>query len=144
MLLAVAGHEQIQSDIIPRIATGFCGGLSHTAGMCGAVSGGIMAIGLCLGRNSPAEQNQVCYEAVKSFMQSFSAQFGELNCKKLTGVHLGTPEGQALFEASGQIRQCTEYVGEAVRMVLEGVSLQAGHANDDKEEIHKNHELRGG
>jgi C_GCAxxG_C_C family probable redox protein len=112
--------------------------------MCGAVSGGIMAIGLFLGRNSPAEGNQLCYEAVKSFMESFSAQFGELNCQKLTGVHLGTPEGQAQFEASGQIRQCTEYVGEAVRMVLEVVSLQAGHVNDHKEANHKNHKLRGG
>ena len=144
MLLAVAGHERIHSDIIPRIATGFCGGMSHTAGMCGAVSGGIMAIGLYLGRNSPTERNQLCYEAVRSFMQSFSAQFGELNCQKLTGVHLGTPEGQAQFEASGQIRQCTEYVGEAVRMVLEVVPLQAGQENDHKEDSHENHKLGGG
>ena len=103
-----------------------------------------MAIGLFLGRNSPAERNQLCYDAVKAFMESFSAQFGELNCQKLTVVHLGTPEGQALFEASGKIRQCTEYVGEAVRMVLEVVSSQAGNVNDHKADIHKNHKLRGG
>ncbi len=55
MLLAVAESEGIQSDFIPKIATGFCGGVSRTCGMCGAVSGGIMAIGLFAGRNAPTE-----------------------------------------------------------------------------------------
>ena len=120
-MLAVAEHEHIQSDIIPRIASGFCGGLAHTGGICGAVSGGIMAISLSLGRNSPTDAKDRCYQTVRAFLMRFSTQFGELNCQKLTGVHLGTPEGQAMFEQKGQIKQCTEYVGEAVRMVLEVV-----------------------
>jgi C_GCAxxG_C_C family probable redox protein len=86
--------------------------------MCGAVSGGIMAISLSLGRSSPADRRDRCYEAEKAFLKGFSNQFGELNCQKLTGLHLGTPEGQAAFKEKGQIKQCTEYVGEAVRLVL--------------------------
>ena len=120
-MLAVAEHENIQSDIIPRIATAFCGGLAHTAGMCGAVSGGIMAISLSLGRNSPEDQVDLCYDTVGEFMKRFSAQFGELNCQKLTGVHLGTEEGQAIFKEKALINQCRDYVGEATRMVLEVV-----------------------
>ena len=120
-MLAVAEHENIQADIIPRIATGFCGGLAHTGGMCGAVSGGIMAIGLSLGRNAPTDKKDLCYATVREFMKIFSHQFGELNCQQLTGVHLGTTEGQAAFTDKEQIKQCTEYVGEAVRMVLEVV-----------------------
>jgi C_GCAxxG_C_C family probable redox protein len=120
-LLAVAEHMHIESSIIPRIATGFCGGLAHTGGMCGAVSGGIMAISLSLGRNSPADRRDRCYEAEQKFLKSFSTQFGELSCQKLTGLHLGTLEGQAAFKEKEQIKQCTEYVGEAVRLVLEGL-----------------------
>ena len=52
VLLAVAESLGIRSDIIPRIATGFCGGVSDSGGMCGAVSGAIMAIGLAAGRSS--------------------------------------------------------------------------------------------
>ncbi len=121
-MLAVAEHQHIESELIPRIATGFCGGLAHTGGMCGAVSGGIMAISLSLGRNLPTDRKDQCYEAEREFMKQFCNQFGELNCLKLTGVHLGTPEGQAAFKEKDQIRQCTDYVGEAVRMVLEGVA----------------------
>src|SRR5512137_84998 len=98
VLQAIAESQHIQSDLIPRIATGFCSGLARTGGMCGAVSGGIMAISLFYGRNSPTERVDRCYEAERDFMKRFSTQFGELNCQKLTGVHLGTAEGQAAFK----------------------------------------------
>jgi C_GCAxxG_C_C family probable redox protein len=119
VLLAVAEHAGIQDELIPRIATGFCSGISRTGGMCGAVSGGIMAIGLYLGRNSPNDNRDACYEIVRVFMARFSSQFGALSCFELTGVQLGTPEGQAAFKEKGLIKECTNYVGEATRMVVE-------------------------
>ncbi len=124
MLLAVAEHENIQSEIIPCIATGFCSGMARTGGMCGAISGGIMAIGLSLGRNAPSEAIDPCYQAVQAFLQRFNTQFKALSCLELTGVHLDTPEGQAEFKDKGQIKQCTEYVGEAARMVVEVVKRE--------------------
>jgi hypothetical protein len=78
-----------------------------------------MAIGLTRGRNSPTDRIDPCYEAVRAFMEKFFAQFGALNCLGLTGVQLDTPEGQAAFEQKGQIKECTNYVGEATRMVVE-------------------------
>lgn len=92
-MLAVAGQLNIQSDLIPRLATGFCSGMARTGGMCGAVSGGMMAIGLALGRDAPTDDIDRCYQAVHEFQQRFAAQYGSLNCLELTGVHLGTPEG---------------------------------------------------
>ncbi len=123
-MLAVAEHQQIQSEIIPRIATGFCGGLAHTGGMCGAVSGGVMAVSLSLGRSSPSEGKDHCYEAERAFLQGFASRFGELNCQKLIGVQLGTAEGQALYKQKELKKQCIEYVGEAVRMALEVVEIK--------------------
>jgi hypothetical protein len=78
-----------------------------------------MALGLAMGRNSPDESNDPCYPAVRRFIEAFSAQFSSISCLELTGVHLGTPEGHAAFRDSGQIKYCTEYVGEATRMVVE-------------------------
>jgi hypothetical protein len=34
VLLAIAESQGIQSDFIPRIAIGFCSGLSRISGMC--------------------------------------------------------------------------------------------------------------
>jgi len=78
-----------------------------------------MAIGLSLGRSSPSEAIDPCYQAVQAFLERFLAEFNTLNCLELTGVHLGTPEGQAVFKEKGQIKLCTAYVVEAVRMVVE-------------------------
>ncbi len=117
-MLAVAEHEQLQNELIPRIATGFCSGMARTGGMCGAVTGGILAIGLLLGRDVPADPIDPCYQAVKQFNELFSTRFGSLNCLELTGVHLGTPEGQVAFKEKRQIEACTRYVGEAAGMVI--------------------------
>jgi len=62
VLQAISESQGIQSDLIPRIATGFCSGISRTGGMCGAVSGAIMGINLVAGRNSPAESLEVSYD----------------------------------------------------------------------------------
>ncbi len=80
-----------------------------------------MAISLSFGRNLPTDRKDTCYEAEREFMKRFCIKFGELNCLKLTGVHLGTPEGQAAFKDKDQIRLCTDYVGEAVRIVFDVV-----------------------
>ena len=118
-MLAVAEHLNIHSDLIPRIATGFCSGVARTGGMCGAVSGGIMAIGLSLGRDTPTDNIDPCYQAVRTFLDRFSVQYQALSCLELTEVHLGTPEGQIAFREKGQIKMCNDYVGVATRLVVE-------------------------
>lgn len=78
-----------------------------------------MAIGLLLGRDTPEDSLDPCYQAVRLLLDEFSNRYGALNCLELTGVHLGTPEGQADFKEKGQIKMCTNYVGETARMVVE-------------------------
>ena len=50
VLMAIAESRGIRSDLIPRIATGFCSGMARTGGQCGAVSGAMMGISLATGR----------------------------------------------------------------------------------------------
>jgi C_GCAxxG_C_C family probable redox protein len=118
VLLAIAESQGIQSDIIPRIATGFCSGMAHTCGLCGAVSGAIMGIGLLNGVHVPGDSRAANYAAVQKLLAGFEGKFGSINCRDLTGCDLGTPEGQAQFRASGQSERCNDYVEEAVRLVL--------------------------
>ena len=61
VLNTIAEEAGLQSAIIPKIATGFCSGLARTGGMCGAVSGGIMALGLIYGRDSEDQDFQPLY-----------------------------------------------------------------------------------
>ena len=87
--------------------------------MCGAVSGSIMALGLVFGRDVPTASVDPCYEAVRTFLERFTSQYHALTCLELTGVHLGTPEGQAAFRQKGQASLCTDYVGDATSLVMQ-------------------------
>ena len=52
VVMAIAKAEGIESELLPRIATGFGGGMARTCGDCGAVTGAMMAVGLALGRSA--------------------------------------------------------------------------------------------
>lgn len=115
----MAESKGVQSDIIPKIATGFCGGISRTCGMCGAVSGAIMALNIFYGRNIPNGPTDENYIAVRKLLGDFEKRFGSSNCKELTGCDLGTEEGHDTFMASRKlIEQCKEYTEEATRMAM--------------------------
>jgi len=118
VLLSVAESKGIQSDLIPKIATGFCSGVSRTCGICGAVSGAIMVLNLVYGRSMPDESVETCYTTVQKLTDMFERKFGSTNCKQLIGCDLGTEEGQNTFKSNNLIEQCRNYTEEATRMVM--------------------------
>ncbi len=125
MLLALAEQQGIRSDVIPRIATAFCGGISRTGNLCGAVTGGVLGISLALGRNAPSESRDQAFAAVQSFLGQFENRFSSLTCLGLTGCHLGTAEGRARFHAEGRGSECRSYVKEAAGMA--GGLIESAH-----------------
>ena len=116
--MAVAESQGIESDLLPKIATGFCSGLSRTGGPCGALTGAIMALNLLTGRSEPGASVDRNYALVNELIDQFEGKFGSTNCKQLTGVDLGTEEGQAKFREKNQISNCLDYAEEATRIVL--------------------------
>lgn len=118
VLMAMAEEHCIESDLIPRIATGFCGGVARTGGICGAVSGGIMALGLVRGRDDGNAAVDAAYGAVRDFVARFEAEYGSTNCFELIGCRLDTPEGQAHFRENGLWENCRIFTREAARMAM--------------------------
>jgi C_GCAxxG_C_C family probable redox protein len=118
VLLAIAENQGIQSDLIPRIATGFCSGISRTGGMCGAVSGAIMGINLVAGRSSPSESLEFSYSLTQKLIGQFEKQFGSANCRQLMGCDLSTEAGQRYFMENNLMEHCYQYAEEATRMAI--------------------------
>ena len=118
VLLAIAESQGIQSDLIPRIATGFCSGISRTGGMCGAVSGGIMGIGLVAGRDSPAESLEPAYTLVQKLISAFDKQYGSVNCRQLIGCDLDTEAGQRYFMENNLMERCLQCAADATSMAV--------------------------
>jgi C_GCAxxG_C_C family probable redox protein len=118
VLLAVAEAEGIESDLIPKIATGFCSGVARTCGTCGALSGAIMVINLFAGRSSPEKSVDENYRLVRRLLDDFEAKFGSTSCRDLTGCDLGVEEGQAFFLENNIRELCSQYTGTATEMAL--------------------------
>ena len=112
----------IKSDLIPKIATGFCGGMSHTDGMCGAISGGILAIDMIHGRGNPSDPREDSEEKVQDLISTFKDSFKSIHCYKLTGCDLGTEEGQEKYNINECYELCDKFVYRATELSLELVN----------------------
>jgi C_GCAxxG_C_C family probable redox protein len=124
VLQAVAESRGIQSDLIPKIATGLGSGLSRTGGTCGAVSGGVRAINLTCGRNDACQSVENNYRRVRTFLSAFEAEFGSTHCETLIGCRLDTPEGQQCFKVNPLGEKCRMFTREAARMVEETLACE--------------------
>ena len=119
VLLAVSESKGIESALIPRIASGFCGGIANTNGLCGAVVGGVLALNIVYGRDNANESKEINYQKVQQFQKMFLAKFGSTNCPTLTDCDLSTDEGHQKFKELNIHQRCTDYTGAATRMILE-------------------------
>lgn len=121
-LIAVTVAMDIKSDMFPRIASGFGGGVSRYGSICGALSGTIMAIGAFCGRdevNDPKEK-QKFHNMVSFLIEDFRKKFGFVDCKSLTDCDLRTKEGRNKFDTEGiRKEKCSEYVRFAVKKGIE-------------------------
>ena len=121
VLQAIAESRDVDCQLIPKIATGFCSGVARSCGMCGALSGAILAIGLAMGRTSADEPIDPAYQAVRLVVNGFELEFGSSNCQSLLGCDLGTEEGQRRFQQQALRIRCREYVSRATALALAAI-----------------------
>ena len=125
VLQAVAEGLGIQSELIPKIATGLCGGISRSGNICGAVNAGVLGISLCHGRTQGNQSPEEAIRQVREFLKAFEERFGSTNCEKLMGCRLDTPEGQQFFKEHNLREKCAGYTREAARLAGEVIEKAA-------------------
>jgi C_GCAxxG_C_C family probable redox protein len=115
---AVAEGLGVSSPLVPRVATGFCSGLARTDGLCGAFSGGVLGLGLALGRDSGRDDLDAPYEAVQAYREFFLSRFGHVACTAICGCRLDTDEGRKAFAHRGAMARCLAVVEQASAQVV--------------------------
>ena len=118
----MAESKCIKSNLIPKIATGFCGGISHTDGICGAISGGILALNLIYGRDKPSDTKEENDLKVQELITKFKNKFGSTQCYHLTGCNLGTEEGQTKYNIDECYELCDKFIFKATELTLDLIS----------------------
>lgn len=93
ILLTMSEHWNGENVLIPRIATAFGGGIGRCGSVCGALTGGVMAIGIKYGTNEPsAEKRLRAYELAHTVYRRFEKLHGTVLCRELIGYDLSDPE----------------------------------------------------
>ena len=95
---------------IPKIATGFGGGIGRTKQeICGAITGGVMAIGFLSGRSEPGADWADASEMAAKLKRRFVHEHGTTNCGALL----------ATFGPQENMMRCKQLSGEVAGMLAD-------------------------
>lgn len=106
--------------------------MSRRQTVCGALTGGVAACGLVLGRrgnHGHAERAALradTYDRAGELIRRFEERFGCLDCRTMVGCDFSSPEGRKQWEADGGRQKVCE---PAVRMAIETVVELCGSAD---------------
>lgn len=121
VLLTIFEHWNCENELVPKIATAFGGGIGRCGSVCGALSGGVMAIGIKYGTNEPSFKKRLrAYELANEFYKRFEKQHGSVLCRELIGYDLSNPEesDKARKEKVSE-EKCVNFVRKAVEILAE-------------------------
>jgi len=121
VLLTMFEHWNGENELIPKIATAFGGGIGRCGSVCGALTGGVMALGIKYGTNEPSlEKRLKVYKLAQKFFERFEKHHGSVMCRELIGYDLSVPEE---LEEARRARileeKCVNFVKEAVETLIE-------------------------
>lgn len=95
VLLALYGYLEPEgkSELVPKIAAGFGGGIGRCGSVCGALTGSIMAVGIKYAPNeSGAEKLAKSFANAKTLYEQFEKQHGTVLCRNLIKYDLSNPQ----------------------------------------------------
>jgi C_GCAxxG_C_C family probable redox protein len=126
-VVAVMGMKRIgrQSDLFPRVATGFAGGVSRTKSLCGAIAGGVIALGVAYGRDKKEDDRSVLIAKVQGLMARFRDRFGSDNCYTLTALDFNEPGAMEIYRRRVH-PECRAYVEMVLREIFAALPAAAG------------------
>lgn len=100
-------HEK---KIDSSIATPFGGGIGKTNQICGALTGGLMVLGIKHGRKTNSESQEKAQQVSKKLIEEFTEEFRATTCDDLTGCDLSSEEGQEKFKLPERKEKCKSFV----------------------------------
>ena len=107
-----------------KIASGFGGGMACKGEVCGAVTGGIIVIGVKHGRGEEADRaaTDLTFAKTRELMDRFVDRHGTFICRELLkGCELTTKEGWKMFKENDLLNKICVPCVESVVEILENI-----------------------
>jgi len=125
---AFAEVEGMDLETALSISASFGAGMARMGDTCGALTGGMMALGLKFGRivADDTDAKEKNYRLVLEFVERFKERFEHGMCRDLLGFDPGSPEASQRFANDPELkRQCTGFVREASAILEKIVEREA-------------------
>lgn len=102
------------SDDIVKMASGFPIGMGKSGCLCGAVSGGQMALGMVYGRVHGESMNEKMFPLSAELHDFIKDEYGSTCCRVITRQWAGDN-----FQSPGRKKHCIEITGKVAEWVAE-------------------------
>jgi C_GCAxxG_C_C family probable redox protein len=121
VLAAFADELGLDESAALKLASGFGGGIGCTGGVCGALSGAVMAMGLRYGTADALDKTTKLevYRKVRRLTEEYKLRTGSTICRELMGFDMSTPQGQRLAKVPGAFDRCDDFVRIAAEVLEE-------------------------
>ncbi|KAF0108454.1 MAG: CGCAxxGCC family protein [Anaerolineaceae bacterium] len=117
---AFAAPLGLDEETALKIASPFGGGVARQGEVCGAATGGLMALGLARGSSSPDEKEKdEVYRLSLEFLRRFEEKHGKILCRDLIGYDLRD------HAAHEQARQAGVFTSICPRLVRDAAGIVA-------------------
>ncbi|MBP7233260.1 MAG: C_GCAxxG_C_C family protein [Syntrophaceae bacterium] len=111
----------MQDETALKIACGLGAGMGRKEEVCGAVTGGILVLGMLHGRGSKDDRAamELTYLKTRKLMEEFAKIHGTYICRQLlNGCELTAEEGQKYFKENDMLRKvCVPCVQNVVNIL---------------------------
>jgi C_GCAxxG_C_C family probable redox protein len=109
-----------KSELVPKIAAGFGGGIGRCGSVCGALTGSIMAVGIKYAPNETgAEKRAEAYANASALYRQFEKQHGTVFCRNLIKYDLSNPQEAAKARQKKAFEKvCNKLIKSAIENFL--------------------------
>jgi C_GCAxxG_C_C family probable redox protein len=115
VLSSFSEELKISKDDLWKVANGFGAGMGRLQNTCGAVTGGIMVLGL---NSNKSQAKENIYNQVQEFERKFKAIHKTTSCKELLNCDLKTETGQTYFQKNNlHDNVCVNCVKTAINLI---------------------------
>ena len=121
VLLAMQKFWKVEDPLEPKVVSAFGGGIGRRGSLCGALTGGVVAIGLRYGTNKPSsKEREQAYLKASEFYGRFEKECGSVLCRDLIGFDLADREELERAKSSNVFgRKCVRFIEKAVDILME-------------------------
>ena len=112
----------------------FAAGLALTGNNCGALIGGLMALGLVYGRKDVAEGMEGILAGIRpmrKLVNYFQETYHSPNCSEITGTDLADPEKATVYFDAGGLEKCANMMADVAGFVGEIIYEERGKRSQE-------------